>query len=289
MKSEFYTYCLLKYKHSPYLDESINVGVLIYFSATDRFAFKYSKTLGRVKNIYDKVPEKTIREYLRQIDSALKRYGGGNDTNIFPLNDTNLKDFLSKNILPHDGSVLQFGHFRTEIDRGFSESLIESSLFENLFIEDFKSSHYQQQEPKLLHNLFENLKQRGLNRFRHHTNRFQEDVTLTNQIGTEFKFDLKWVNGTVNYVKPIGFDLKTPDGITEKAQKNLGQFTDLGTVANNVKFHLIVGEPTTPGLSRVYDRAIKTLEKIDGAVLIPEKELPTYSGKVITALELGNI
>ncbi len=56
MKNNFYTYCLLKYKHSPFLDESVNIGVLIYFGDSQRFSFKYSKNLSRIKSIYNNIP-----------------------------------------------------------------------------------------------------------------------------------------------------------------------------------------------------------------------------------------
>jgi hypothetical protein len=287
MKTNFYTYCILKYKHSPYLDESINIGVLIYFEDTQRFLFKYSKTLNRVKSIYDNVPEKTVKEYIRQIDKHLNIYQNTLDS-IFPLNDLNLKSFLTRHILPNDSTVLQFSHFKTESLRGFSEDFIEKIVLDNVFIDDIKVQNHQSQEPKIISKLLSSLKESGLNEYRHKTNRFQEDYVLTNETGNEFKFDIAWQNGTLNLVKPIGFDLKEGIGIANKAHKNFGQFYDLQIEAekNNLCYDLILGKPTNKNLFKDYDHAVKLLLNIKNSRLIDADDLNEYSKKVIKAISI---
>jgi hypothetical protein len=287
MKTNFYTYCILKYKHSPYLDESINIGVLIYFEDTQRFLFKYSKTLNRVKSIYDNVPEKTVKEYIRQIDKHLNIYQNTLDS-IFPLNDLNLKSFLTRHILPNDSTVLQFSHFKTESLRGFSEDFIEKIVLDNVFIDDIKVQNHQSQEPKIISKLLSSLKESGLNEYRHKTNRFQEDYVLTNETGNEFKFDIAWQNGTLNLVKPIGFDLKEGIGIANKAHKNFGQFYDLQIEAekNNLCYDLILGKPTNKNLFKDYDHAVKLLLNIKNSRLIDADDLNEYSKKVIKAITI---
>lgn len=287
MKTNFYTYCILKYKHSPYLDESINIGVLIYFEDTQRFLFKYSKTLNRVKSIYDNVPEKTVKEYIRQIDKHLNIYQNTLDS-IFPLNDLNLKSFLTRHILPNDSTVLQFSHFKTESLRGFSEDFIEKIILDNVFIDDIKVQNHQSQEPKIISKLLSSLKESGLNEYRHKTNRFQEDYVLTNETGNEFKFDIAWQNGTLNLVKPIGFDLKEGIGIANKAHKNFGQFYDLQIEAekNNLCYDLILGKPTNKNLFKDYDHAVKLLLNIKNSRLIDADDLNEYSKKVIKAISI---
>ena len=285
MKTNFYTYCILKYKHSPYLDESINLGVLIYFNDTQRFLFKYSKTLSRIKSIYHNVPEKTIKEYIRQIDRHLNIYQNTLD-NIFPLNDLNLKTFLSRYILPNDSTVLQFSHFKTESMRGFGEDFIEKIVLDEVFIDDIKIQASQQQEPKIISKLLSSLKDSGLNEYRHKTNRFQEDYVLINETGNEFKFDIAWQNGTLNLIKPIGFDLKESIGIANKAHKNFGQFYDLQKEAekNNLCYDLILGKPTNRNLFKDYDHAVKLLQNIKNSRLIDADDLNEYSKKVISAI-----
>lgn len=285
MRTNFYTYCILKYKHSPYLDESVNIGVLIYFPSSQRFLFKFSKNLSRIKSIYDNVPEKTIKEYIRQIDRLLGKYQRGVD-NLFPLNDLSLETFLSRYILPNDGSVLQFSHFKTEQLRDFSEEFVEKVILDRVFIDDIRPLVYQHQEPKLISKLISNLKNSGLNNFRQYNNRYKEEYILTNDAGNEFKFDIAWQNGTLNLIKPIGFDLKEGRSILDKAHKNFGQFYDLQKEAEEKKlrYDLIIGKPKSKNLFRDFDHAIKLLGNIKNSSLIDEDDLVEYSEKVITAI-----
>lgn len=286
MNTNLYTYCLLKYKHSPFLDESLNIGVLIYFHDSQRFVFKYSKTLNRIKSIYENVPEKTIKEYTRQIDKVLKEYQYLDKKNIFPLNDLNLKQFLSSTVLPNDGSVLQFSHFKTDYVRGFQEEFIESLIIDKLFIDDIKPIQYQPQEPKLISTLFSNLRAFGLNEYRKNNNRFREGYVLTNETGTEFKFDIAWQNGTLNLIKPIGFDLKESRSIADKAHRNFGQFYDLQNEAieKKLRYDLILGKPHNKKLFKDYEHAISLLENLQNVKLIDESELKQYSEKIIYAI-----
>jgi len=135
MKANFCTYCILKYMHSPYLDESINIGVLIYFAKSERFVFKYSKSLSRIKSIYNNIPEKTIQEYIRQIDEKLTKISSHEVSDI-SIEANDLKSFLSKYILSSDSTVLQFSNFKTIEDVKFEEDVVEKIIVEQLFIDD---------------------------------------------------------------------------------------------------------------------------------------------------------
>lgn len=285
MRTNLYTYCILKYKHSPFLDESLNIGVLIYFEDSQRFIFKYSKTLNRIKCVYENVPEKTIKEYIRQIDKTLKIYENY-EGHLFPLNDISLKQFLSNTVLPNDGSVLQFSHFRVDSLRGFSEEFIESIVIDKLFIDDIKPIVYQPQEPKILSKFYSKLKESGLNEWKSKNDRFKEDYILTNETGTEFKFDIAWQNGTLNLIKPIGFDLKEGRSIADKAHKNFGQFFDLREEAQKKKlrYDLLLGKPSNRKLFKDYDHAISLLGNLENVTLIEENDLKDYSEKVISAI-----
>lgn len=283
MKTNFYTYCILKYKHSPFLDESINIGVLIYFVDSNKFSFKYSKTLNRVKSIYDNVPEKTIKEYIRQIDRLLKIYQQSN-FDLFPLTDLNLKSFLSEKILPADGTVLQFSHFKSESLREYNETFIENILFEQYFVEDLKHTSYSPQEPKILHHLVDELNIKGFSA-NIETPRFRKDFELTTD-SCVFNFEYAWKNGVWNLVKPVGFDLKTSEGIIDKAHKNLGQFTDIESKVSDKEYkcNLIVGRPTNNRLFKSYDNALKILENLKNTEIVEEEKLGDYSNKVIKAV-----
>lgn len=280
MKTNIYTYCILKYKHSPFLDESINIGVLIYFESTQKFVFKYSKTLNRIKNIYSNVPEKTIKEYLRQINKYLTEYQSLKE-NIFPLNDLNLKSFLAQNVLPADGTVLQFSHFKTDYLRDFTEEFIEKVIIDKVFIDDIKPNYAQQQEPKIIAHLFKELKKQGFEEAANKS-RIKKDFNIQTNTG-KFNFDFAWKNGVWNLVKPVGFDLKTGDGIVQKARNNLGEFTDLESeVKSEYKCALIVGKPSDKTLYQNYTKALNILHKLPKTIsIIEEKDIKSYSHQIL--------
>ncbi|TCN60852.1 DUF3037 domain-containing protein [Flavobacterium circumlabens] len=285
MTTKHYTYSILKYKHSPLLDESINIGVLIFFEETKRFHFNYSKNLSRIKYIYPNVPEKTIREYLKQIDRKLTQFNL--DFGFFTDNELeNLSDFISKYVLPIDGTILQFSAFRRGLQNNFSESVIENTIVKKHIIEDIRLNNNQPQEPKLVSTLFQNLKEFGLNDISYKPDIFQQDYTLINKLGTEFKFDLAWQNGTYNLVKSIGFDLKGSKSIADKAYKYFGQFYDLENEAQEKKlrYDLLVGKPTQKALFKEYDHALELLKKNNHVEVIEEQDLKKYSVKVINAI-----
>jgi len=285
MTTNNYTYSILKYKHTPLLDESINIGVLIFFQETKRFYFNYSKNLSRIKHIYSSVPEKTIREYLKQIDRKLSDFNL--DFGFFTQSELNdLSVFISKYVLPIDGTILQFSAFRSGFQNDLSENVIENAILKKHFIQDIKPYSSQPQEPKLVSTLLHNLKESGLYDIAYNSDVFQQDYTLVNKVGTEFKFDLAWQNGTYNLVKSIGFDLKGSKSIADKAYKYFGQFFDLEKEAEEKKlrYDLIVGKPSQKGLFKEYDHALELLSKINHVEVIEEQNLKKYSEKVITAL-----
>jgi hypothetical protein len=285
MKKDFYKYCVLKYKHSPFLDESINIGVLIFFSNVGKFSFSYSKNLSRIKFIYNNVPERTIKEYLKQIDKRLERLSLKNDV-FHKLEIDDLSSFISKYILPLDGSVLQFSNFKTDYQQDFKNDFIEEILLNKYFIEDIKHQFNQPKEPELLHQFYDNLRGLDFNLINKDKKRFFVDYTVTNENGNEFKFDYAWQNGSLNLVKPISFDLKESKSIAEKAYKNLGQFIDLENEAknNNLRYDLIIGRPKFKSLFKDYDHAISLLDKIKYARIIEEDEIDNYSLKAIKAI-----
>lgn len=286
MRDNFYTYCILKYKHSPFLDESINIGVLIYFNESQKFSFKYSKNLSRVNRIYNNVPEKTIKEYLRQIDNRFKKYESFNEI-LFPLNDSNLQEFLSFNILPRDATVLQFTNFKTN-EQEYEDNFIEQVIFEQYFIEDIKSINSSQQEPIIISNLYKELRKQGFDELVN-KNRVQRDYTLKTNTGN-FSFDFAWKNGVWNLVKPVGFDVKNSDYIIQKARNNLGEFTDLVSEVNTqYKCAILVGKPSNSGLLDSYKKALSILEKVPETVkIIEENNIKSYSQEILEAVSNPN-
>lgn len=281
MKNNFYKYCILKYKHNAYIDESINVGILIYFGNTSKFKFFYSKNLSRIKYIYENVPERTIKEYLKQIDIQTKKLSNINLDIFHSIEIFDFKEFISKYFLPFDSSSLQFSKCKHEVQYDFVNKFIEDVLVNKFLIDDIRHISNQPKEPKLLQKYYSNLKNLDFEKINQKEKRFYIDYKLKNETGNIFTFDYAWQNGSLNLVKPISFDLKEPKSIAEKAYKNLGQFIDLENNAKdkNLRFDLILGRPTSKSLFKEYDHAVKLLEKIKFSNLIEEDEIVEYAKK----------
>lgn len=285
MRTDFYKYCILKYTHSPFLGESINLGLLIFFSNSHKFSFYYSKNLSRIKYIYDNVPERVIKEYIKHIDKKLKSIEITNDLfHLLEIEDLDV--FLNKYILPKDGYLLQFNSCKKQLQYDFENHFIEETLLNNHFIDDLKLNSNLPKEPELSEKFFKHIKGLDLNAINRSQKRFYKDYILRNDTGNEFKFDYAWQNGTLNLVKPISFDLKESKSIADKAYRNLGQFIDLENEAekNNLRYDLILGKPSSKSLFKEYDHAITLLEKIKHASLIEEDKIQQYSLKAIRAI-----
>lgn len=285
MKNKYYKYCTLRYKHSPFLGESINIGLLIYFSNTGKFSFKYSKNLSRIKYIYDNVPEKTIKEYLKQIDKKLKGLNIENDL-FHNMEMDDLASFLSKYILSKDSSILQFSECKHTLQYDFNNDIIEEILLKKNLIDDIKHITNQPKEPQLIQEFYGYLKDLDFDHINKTKKKFFTNYMLKNETGNEFIFDYAWQNGSLNLVKPISFDLKESKSIAEKAYKNFGQFFDLENeaVSKNLRYDLILGKPSKRSLFKEYEHAIYLLENIKHAKLIEQDNIKQYSIKAIKAI-----
>ncbi len=287
MNNNFYTYCVLKYQHSPFLNESLNIGVLIYFHDSQNLVYTFSKGLSRVKSIYSNVPEKTIREYIKQIEKILIHFGKFK-SELIPLGGArNFSEFVSKNLIVHDSSCLQFDGFRTQNKYDFTDIAISQAITRKVLINDFKTSSLQPQEPKIIKSLFLELNQSG---FQNKANpkRYVKDFSIPTSTGN-FNFDFAWKNGVWNLIKPVGFDLKTADGIIGKARQNLGDFTDFYSEvgAKEYKTNVLVGRPKERSLFSSYEKALKILEKSPNTEVIEEENLKIYSEKILQAVSVG--
>ena len=283
-----YIYSTLKYQHSALLGESLNIGVLIYFPFEDKIVFKYSKNLGRIKAIYDVISEKTIKHYLSQIESTVKNLADYKSS-FFNIDKDNFFDlFIEKNILPKDGSVLQFA----ESKQAFLNSrTIEETIayLSNRFIFEVQKSHSfnnSLKEPQLTKKFYGYLSDLDFEKINSTDERFHKDYIVVNETGNEFNFEYAWQNGTLNLVKAISFDLKEARGLADKAYKNFGLFTDLKNeaIANNLRYDLLIGKPVSKDLYREFDHAINLLSTLEKVDIIFEDEIENYSKIAIKAL-----
>ena len=290
MINKKYTYSILKYQHSALLGESLNIGVLIYFPTEDKFVFKYSKNLSRVKAIYDVVSEKTIKHYLAQIENSIKEL----KTDEFSFFDKDKFEyfdlFIDKFILPRDGSVLQFSKSKQSFLNNNDVDFTISYLTNKFLLE--KEKHIAGgaivKEPQLTKKFYSYISNLDFEQIHSNQDKFHKNYKVINETGNEFNFDYAWQNGTLNLIKPISFDLKEPKNIAKKAYENFGLFTDLKNEAetNNLRYDLLIGKPESKDLFKEFEHALNLLTTLDKVDIILEDEIESYSKRVIKALTL---
>lgn len=287
MTDKNYIYSILQYKHSEISGEAINIGVVLYWPETKQFFFEYSKNLTRIKNIYNLVSEKIIKEYLKIIQTRAAKL---NETDIlFWGKDINIDffDFINKHLYIDDSSSLQFSYPIISLNYYDNPLIVLNNIINYNYINsEIKKEKKILKEPILLKKYNDTLIELGINKIHNIDLKFKKDFIIKNETGNQFKFDYAWQNGSLNLVKPISFDLNDQKTIAEKAYKNFGQFTDLKNEAieNNLRYDLILAKPQNKEFFKEYDHAIRLLENLDNVKLILEENIIDYSLYTYTQL-----
>lgn len=288
MNEKKYIYSILKYQHSALLGESLNIGVLIYFPTEDKIVFKYSKNLTRVKAIYELLSEKTIKHYLAQIEHSVHTVATSEWSFFEDEKYHFFDDFIEKNLLPRDGSVLQFGKSKKAFLHTSSAEETVTYLTNRFIFETHKDpgSSTIIKEPQLTKKFYGFLSHLNFEKINAIEDKFYKNYKVVNETGNEFNFDYAWQNGSLNLVKPLSFDLKEAKGIADKAYKNYGLFTDLKSEAeiNKLRYDLLVARPSDRNLFREFDHAINLLSNLQKVDIIFEEEIENYSNKAFKAL-----
>ncbi len=290
MSTSYYIYSILKYKHSALLGESLNIGILVYFPVQNRFVFKHTNNLKRVKSVYNNVSEKTIKHYFKQIDNKLNTLNENPEFfSQFEIKDA-LESFINKELLPIDSSVLQFDRSIQSIKYDESIDDIVDTLSKSYFFEANKSNVSNVTiETQLSKQFYKYISSKlDFEKINEQSKRFYQNYKVINDTGREYKFDYGWQNGTLNLVRSLSFDLKTSSSIENKAHQTLGLFIDLQNEAEaqNLRYDLLVAKPKLKELFKDYDHALKLLETPKRLKVIEEKEIESYSRKAIDALTL---
>ncbi|GBF21185.1 MULTISPECIES: DUF3037 domain-containing protein [Arenibacter] len=287
MNSNKYTYTLLRYRHSSLLDESLNIGLLVYFHKSKEFVFEYSKNLGRIKSIYFSVAEKTIKQYLKQISLRAKRFSNLNDDILRFEIENSFDDFIEEYILSENGSSLLFSKSFENNQYENSDEYILNYL-NDLFLFEL-TGHSDNKEYLLGKKFYDTISHHPNVREKGTSNKpnFYKDYTVQNKSsGVEYNFKYAWLNGTTNLVKPLNFDLKQAKSLEKKGYENFGIFSNLKIehTEEDFEYHLIIGKPTHKELFRTYDNSIKLLDDLPKVKVFEEDELNKYKKKLIETI-----
>ena len=283
MNSVFY-YSLLQYRYAQSLGEVLNVGVLLLFPEQRTATFLYPERLGRIRKLYPKFSEKVIRSYFKGIVARTNQLT--KQPEVFADYEAHPRQLIDNEILIRDSSALQFGELKTAVL--YTEDLTAiSDQFYKLYL-----SFYEESEHQIRHDegyLLKEYQKRLQRQLKGLLSReaFERPVTVKPE-GTNFtyQFPFAWQNGSFNLVKPVSFDLKLEQSITDKATLNVGQFTVLRPYAEqrNARFDVLAARPKNRQLYKPYDQAIQLLADQPHVKIVEEQQLDTYAEKTAEAL-----
>ncbi|WP_293894742.1 hypothetical protein [Flavobacterium sp.] len=283
MKKEKYTYCLLKYNHSQFLGELVNIAILVYFNDTKKLYFECPDRLIRLKFTYLDIPEKTIKSYLRSIKEKVLAINKDFYTSYQFSLENGIDKFIESEILLKDSTCLEFGESKVGLKYIEDERAIVGSLY-NQFFSYFDNNNIEPDkiDEGVLLNKYKTLLKKFDKSVLDKSNKniyFDYKINPTDK--TEFKFDIAWQNGSLNLVKPISFDVKKPTSIQNKSYRFYGEFIDLEAFASskNYKFDLLISKPSSKDLFKYYDNAIKLLSKPKNVEIILDENIEEYSKK----------
>lgn len=283
MNSVFY-YSVLQYRYAQSLGEVLNVGVLLLFPEQRQAIFRYPDRLGRIRKLYPNFSEKTIRSYFKGIAARTSQLS--KQPEIFANYEEHPRQLIDNEILVRDSSALQFGELKPSVLYTNDLSAISDQFYKNYL------SFYEEDEHKVRHDegyLLKEYQKRLQQRLRGLLSRevFERPFTVKPE-GTNFayQFAFAWQNGSYNLVKPVSFDLKLEQSITDKATLNVGQFTVLRPYAeqHNARFDVLVARPKDRGLYKPYSQAVQLLADQPHVNIVEEDQLDSYSEKTADAL-----
>ncbi len=283
MNSVFY-YSILQYRYAQSLGEVLNVGVLLLFPEQRKAVFLHPERLGRIRKLYPKFSEKIIRSYFKGIVTRTEQLT--KQPEIFADYEEHPRQLIDNELLIRDSSALQFGELRPSVLYTDDLSAI-SNQFYKLYLSFYDEDGHQvrHDEGYLLKEFQKRLRRRLQGLFLPEA--FERPLTVKPE-GTNFayQFAFAWQNGTQNLVKPVSFDLKLEQSITDKATLNVGQFTVLSpyAVEHNARFDILVARPSDRNLYKPYDQAIQLLAGQPHVKVVEEDQLDSYSEKTAEAL-----
>lgn len=239
--------------------------------------------MGRIRKLYPKFAEKTIRSYFKGIAARTNQLSKQQE--IFANYAEHPRQLIDNEILIRDSTALQFGELKTSVL--YTDDLAAiSDQFYKLYL-----SFYDEDEHKVRHDESYLLKeyQKRLQRSLAgllSREAFERPLTVKPE-GTNFsyQFAFGWQNGSYNLVKPVSFDLKLEQSITDKATLNVGQFTVLRPYAEqrNTRFDVLVARPKDQGLYKPYEQAVQLLAELPHVEIVEEDQLDSYSEKTAAA------
>jgi len=275
MESTF-KYSVLKYQPSYFLEERVNIGLLFIFFDINKVKFLYPKKLQRLSYLHQSVDISEIKSYLKRFEQKAETLS---ENNLFINNFNNL---IEENFLVKDSNSLFFSDLKTG-KHSDSIKVIDYYKKEYLGIYDDVLIEKKDHDKNLIRKFSELIDDEPCQK-KHF---FRKKYLLKNE-RVETYFDYAWQNGTTNLVKSLSFNLKSKEGIQNKAFRWYGELNQFKEQAEkeNIKFDIIVGRPDNNNFYPIYDKALKILDDIESnKQIVEEAEIKEYAFKALRTVK----
>ena len=235
--SKKFSYSILTYRHSLFLGEVLNVGVLMIFPDENLVEFHYPKKINRLKGLYTNFNESLVKDYLKAFEQKSKNLNNQLDKYVFGYND-----LIADNFIVEDASALQFEPLRTAIY--YSDFEITRERYIDLILGNYNSeingTTHKLTEDKIIRKLKSNIIE--LNPNAKSFLKLDESRILSNK-HVQFKSDFYWKNSITNYTKAINFDLSIEKNIIDKSILLNGQLRQLEkSKLKNINIDFVINE-----------------------------------------------
>lgn len=233
------SYSILRYKHSEFSGEVLNIGVLFIVPALDLIEFHYPKKINRLNAAFPSLNENVIKNYLKSFEKKSKQLSAHISKYSFDYNE-----LLFDQLIVEDSSSLQFDKFRSGIFFGDYKTSIDYYI--KLFLGNY-NSETEKTEKKLSDTDVITPIKEILNTIPEHQKRHIhfDDSRILRYKKVTFKSDFYWNNHFTHFVRGLSFDLSTESNILEKSLLINGQLRQLEkSELKNSKIDFIVHAPS---------------------------------------------
>lgn len=274
------SYSILKYKHSEFLGEVLNIGVIFIVPELDIIEFHYPKKINRLARAYPTLNQEVIKNYLRSFQKKSKSFKRYLDKYSFDLND-----LLFDHLIVEDSSSLQFEKFRSAIF--FEDYETSRNKYLDLILGPYESPTVYAAHKLTDSDIVNSIKDSvfSLNPNKRELLKFDENRILRNKY-VSFKSDFYWHNISTHYVKALSFDLSNETNIVDKSILINGQLRHLEkSKFKNSKIDLIISKPSENNFYDAFLEAKSILEdnQIDKEIILSENTLD-YSRLIISKI-----